>query len=49
MFYVVIEIINIHKETLISDLTLCEQEHNLIFLDTCLLIQGLDICLEVSQ
>ena len=35
------QVIDIDQESLISNLTLCEKEENIFFLDSCLLIEGL--------
>jgi len=35
------QVIDVDQESLISNLTLCEKEENIFFLDSCLLIEGL--------
>lgn len=41
------QVVYVHEESLVSDLSFCEQEQYLIFLDPCFLVQCLQISLEV--
>lgn len=41
------QVVDIHQEPFVGDLTLGEEEENIIFLDTSLLIQSLEVSLEI--